>query len=297
MQPFAMFKSQDPPGCIAQSSQDQTYVFFTLFFFFFFLGPSFSFSSSSSAAAAAPASLQLRGEGGAGVPRLQGDGPGPARAQGAEDVVEGDPAQVQHLGLGALRVEVLPLRGGGVGDEAVHARGLRRPQAHQRVLHHHALPGRQAQLLPGQVVDHGVGLLQRHVVAGHHHVQPGQPLLAHHRVHHLLEAGLGGGGADADGDVRRGDGGVHQLQHPGPGRGHLRHHLLVDLGLLVLQVVDEGRPLVLGGRDGAARLGGRGPPAGVVREVVLHLGLPAAHGVLQLVVVVGGPLHGLAVHL
>eukprot|EP00962_Isochrysis_galbana_P050123 scaffold21569_cov107-Isochrysis_galbana.AAC.12 len=56
----------------------------------------------------------------------------------------------------------------------------------------------QSQPLCGDVVDHGVRLLARDVVAGDDHVQLGQPLAPHDRVDHTLKPPACGRGTDAD---------------------------------------------------------------------------------------------------
>ena len=135
----------------------------------------------------------------------------------------------------------------------------------------------------------------RHVVARDDHVQPGQPLLAHDGVHDLLEAAARRGGADADREARRPYRVVHELERAGPRRRRRRHEPLVALRLVVLQVVDERHALLEGrGRRPAAPAGHGRPLLRRLREVVLHLGLAAADGVLELVVVRHAPLDGRA---
>jgi hypothetical protein len=90
---------------------------------------------------------------------------GPGLAVGEEHGRVDAGGHVGELGVGALGVEVLARRGRRVGDDAPHARGLGGAEPDEGVLDDDAGAAVDAEALRREVVDLGVGLLVRDVVA------------------------------------------------------------------------------------------------------------------------------------
>mmetsp|Transcript_13699 Transcript_13699/g.43277 ORF Transcript_13699/g.43277 Transcript_13699/m.43277 type:complete len:270 (-) Transcript_13699:12-821(-) len=200
--------------------------------------------------------------------------------------------EIEELGGSAVGIKIFVLGGGGVGDDAVHAGRGGRLETDEGVLDDNAARRRQAETLSGERVDHGIGFLFGDVVAGDNNVQLREPLRADHGVDDLLEAASSAGRADAHREAPRRDRLVHQTQDSRP-RDCFLHEVLVHLRLVRLEVVDQGVALRLA--RGSRPIRRLGPPPDRLREVVLHLRFPPAHGVLELVVVLHRPLHRLAV--
>mmetsp|Transcript_6944 Transcript_6944/g.20934 ORF Transcript_6944/g.20934 Transcript_6944/m.20934 type:complete len:423 (-) Transcript_6944:468-1736(-) len=213
-----------------------------------------------------------------------------------EEAVRSDGARIEVLNhqRGTLGAELIG-RGGvarGGCDDAGHARADGGAQTHHRVLNHHAALARHAEPRARQVVDERVGLLLAHVVARHDDVKARKALGEDHRVHYLFKARARGGRADSHPHVGAVERLVHEAQHARPRLGGALHDLLVKDRLLVLQAVHQRalRFLALG----RCAIYAAGPLGPLCVEVVFHLGLAAAHGVLQHVVVLDSPLDLLA---